>query len=164
MYSFLHPGHLFTSEFNDDEDIIIGRSNCVRQTNNSLCYFRKVHPLVQYRQFQAYCTSLYGCGLWLLTNCNTEALCSLAKNCIEFGTCRLARRFVNYPLIVIVFHYSMIFVVDHFIYSHVCSSWFVLDPFCCTVWGVICSQSVNFRPKCFMLRTALSLVYKWCYL
>jgi len=28
--SFLHLGHSFTSEFNDDEDIINGRSNCVR--------------------------------------------------------------------------------------------------------------------------------------
>jgi len=62
--SFLHLGHSFTSEVNDDEDIINGRSNCVRHTNNSLCYFRKLHPFVQYRLFQAYCPSLYGCELW----------------------------------------------------------------------------------------------------
>jgi len=67
--SFLRLGHSFTSEFNDDEDIINGRSNFVRHTNNSLCYFRKLHPFVQYRLLQAYCTSLYGCELWLLTNC-----------------------------------------------------------------------------------------------
>ena len=35
--SFSHLGHLFTSEFNDDEDIIKGRTNFVRQTNNTLC-------------------------------------------------------------------------------------------------------------------------------
>jgi len=72
--SFLHLiyiyGQSFTSKFNDDEDIINGRSNFVRHANHSLCYFRKLHPSVQYRLFQAYCTSLYGCELWLLTNCN----------------------------------------------------------------------------------------------
>jgi len=73
--SFLHLSHSFTSEFNYDEDIINGRSNVVRHTNNSLCYFRKLYPFVQNRLFQAYCTSLYGCELWLLTNCNIEALC-----------------------------------------------------------------------------------------
>jgi len=80
--SFLHLGHSFTSEFNDDEDIINGRSNFVCHTNNPLCYFRKLHPFVQYRLYQAYCTSLYGCELWLFTNCNINncLVCSLAKN------------------------------------------------------------------------------------
>jgi len=72
--SFLHLGHSFTLEFTDDEDIINGRSNFVRHTNNSLCSFRNLHSFVQYRLFQTYCTSLYGCKLWLLTNCNIEAL------------------------------------------------------------------------------------------
>jgi len=71
----LYLVHSFTSEFNYDEDIINGRSNFVRHRNNSLCYFRKLHPFVRYRLFQAYCTSFYGCELWLLTNCNIEALC-----------------------------------------------------------------------------------------
>jgi len=73
--SCLHLGHSFTSEFNDDEDITNGRSNFVRYTNNYLCYFRKLHPVVQYKLFQIYCTSLYGCELWLLTNFNIDALC-----------------------------------------------------------------------------------------
>jgi len=71
--SFLQLGHSFTSEFNDDKDTINGRFNFVRHTNNYLCYFRKLHPFFQYSLFQAYCTSLYGCKLWLLTNCNIEA-------------------------------------------------------------------------------------------
>jgi hypothetical protein len=37
--------------------------NCIRLFNRA------------YRLFQAYCTSLYGCELWLLTNCNIEARC-----------------------------------------------------------------------------------------
>jgi len=73
--SFLHIGHWFISEFNDDEDIINGLSNFVRYTNNSLCYFRKLHLFVEYKLFQAYCTSLYVCDFWLLTDCNIDALC-----------------------------------------------------------------------------------------
>jgi len=75
VQSFLHLGHSFTSEFNDDEDIINGHPNFGRHTNSSLCYFRKLHLFVQYRLFQAYCTNLWGCELWLLTNCSIEALC-----------------------------------------------------------------------------------------
>jgi len=72
--SFLHLGHSFSSEFNEDEDIINGRPNFVRHTNKSLCYFRKLYLFVHHRQFQAYCTSLYSCELWLLTYGNIEAL------------------------------------------------------------------------------------------
>jgi len=114
--SFLHLGHSFTSEFNDDEGIINGRSNFVHHTNNSLCYFQKLHPFVQNRLFQAYCTSLYGCKLRSLTNCNIETLCvAWKKLSVEFGPCRLVRIVVYYPLFLIVCHYSMRFVVDHFI-------------------------------------------------
>jgi hypothetical protein len=81
--SFLHLGHLFTSEFNDDEDIINGRSNFVRYTNNSLCYFRKLHSFVQYKLFHAYCTSLYGCELWLLNNYNIDALCAAWRKALR---------------------------------------------------------------------------------
>jgi len=70
--SFLHLGHSFISEFND-EDIINGRSYFVRYTNNYLCYFRKLHPFLQYELFQAYCSSLYACELWSLTNYNIDA-------------------------------------------------------------------------------------------
>jgi hypothetical protein len=38
-------------------------------------FFRKLHPFVQYKLFQAYCTSLYGCEVWLLTNHNIDGLC-----------------------------------------------------------------------------------------
>jgi len=72
--SLTHLGHSFTSAFNDDDDIINRRSNFVRHTI-ILCYFRKLHPFVQNRLFQAYWTSLYGCELWILTNCNIEDLC-----------------------------------------------------------------------------------------
>jgi hypothetical protein len=75
--SFPHLSRSFTSEFNDDENIINGRSNFVRHAKNYLSYFRKLHPFVRYKPFQADCTSShnYGCELWSLTNCNIDALC-----------------------------------------------------------------------------------------
>jgi len=96
---FLHLGHSITSEFNDDEDIINGRSNFVRYTNNSLCFFRKLRPFVQYILFQAYCTSLYGCELWLLTNYNIDALCVAWRNALRriwnLPSCTHSRLSVN---------------------------------------------------------------------
>ena len=73
--SFLHLGHLFTSDLKDDADIIKARSFFVRQVNNVLCYFRKLQPYVRYKLFQSYCTSLYGCELWVLNNCHIDDVC-----------------------------------------------------------------------------------------
>jgi len=149
--SFLPLGHSFTTEFNDDEDTINGRSNVVRYTNNYLCYFVKWHPCVQYSLFQAYCTNLYGCQLWLLTNSNIEALCIAWRKTL--------RRICNLPscthsrLLPLVCNCLPLFDELcrgslHFIRT--CSSRFVFDPFCCAVWCVICSQSVNqFLAKMF---------------
>jgi len=63
--------------------LINGRSNFVRCTNNYLCYFRKLHQFVQYKLFQAYCTSLHGCELWLLTNYNIDALFVAWRNALR---------------------------------------------------------------------------------
>ena len=46
--SFLHLGHLFTSDLKDDADIIKARTTFIRQANNVLCYFRKLQPYVRY--------------------------------------------------------------------------------------------------------------------
>ena len=73
--SFLHLGHLFTSDLKDDADIIKVRASFVRQVNNVLCYFRKLQPYVRYKLFQSYCTSLYGCELWILNNCHIDDVC-----------------------------------------------------------------------------------------
>jgi hypothetical protein len=63
--SFSHLGHQITSSLSDDE-------RCVRcgdftgQVNNVICYFRKLSSSVRYKLFRSYCTSFYGCELWLL--------------------------------------------------------------------------------------------------
>ena len=40
-----------------------------------LCYFNKLDSFVRYSLFRSYCTSLYGCELWSLSNSSLESLC-----------------------------------------------------------------------------------------
>jgi len=73
--SFCHLGHLINSELNDDDDIIKRRNNFIGQVNNTLSYFRSLDSFVQHKLFQSYCTSYYGCELWLLNNLKLEDVC-----------------------------------------------------------------------------------------
>jgi len=122
----------FTSEFNDDEDIINGRSNFVRHTNNYLRYFGKLYPFIQYKLLQAYCTSLL--WLWTLAINQLPYWCfgrlAWRKLCVEFGIYYLVRIVNNYHLFVNVYHYPMSIVVDHLtLLAH------VLFTICC--WSVL---------------------------
>ncbi len=73
--SFSHLGHVITSSLCDSEDIAKRRGEFVGQVNNVLCYFCKLSPSVRYNLFRSYCTSLYGCELWLLDNNSIDDLC-----------------------------------------------------------------------------------------
>jgi hypothetical protein len=73
--SFTHLGHRITSLMEDDDDIINRRSDFTGQVNNMLCYFKALDPSVRFKLFTSYCTSLYGCELWSLTNRRIEDLC-----------------------------------------------------------------------------------------
>ena len=66
--SFSHLGHIITSELTDDDDIAKRCGDFIGQVNNTVCYFRKLDSFVQNRLFRSYCTSYYGCELWLLSN------------------------------------------------------------------------------------------------
>jgi hypothetical protein len=121
--SFSHLGHLFTSEFCDDEDIIKGRSTFIRQTNNTLCYFRKLHSFVLHRLFHAYCTSMYGCELWLLSNHNIECLCVAWRKSL--------RRIWKLPTCT---HTRLLPLVSH----------------CLPLFDEICRRSLNFIRTCVL--------------
>jgi hypothetical protein len=43
--------------------------------NDALCYFRNLSSFVRYNLFRSYCTSFYGCELWLLDNPHIEDIC-----------------------------------------------------------------------------------------
>ena len=52
------------------------RSSLIGQINNILCNFRKVDCSTKIRLVKAYCTSLYGCELWDLSNNCIENICT----------------------------------------------------------------------------------------
>ena len=74
--SFVHLGHIISQQLTDDDDILKRRNAFVGQVNDVLCYFRKLKPDVKYRLFKAYCMSMYGCELWLLSNDYLNDLCA----------------------------------------------------------------------------------------
>jgi hypothetical protein len=75
VQSFVHLGHLITSSLVDDDDIGRRRGQFVGQVNDTLCYFRNLSSFVHYNLFRSYCTSFYGCELWLLDNPHIEDIC-----------------------------------------------------------------------------------------
>ena len=74
--SFQHLGHTITSQLNDVSDIAAKQYAFIGQTNNVLCFYRKLTSYVKYRLFRSYCTSYYGCELWSLTTSNISDLCT----------------------------------------------------------------------------------------
>jgi hypothetical protein len=56
----------------DDINTCMRCTDFVRQSNNVLCYFKKLSPRVKFSLFQSYCNSFYGCELWSLCNVNVD--------------------------------------------------------------------------------------------
>lgn len=126
--SFSHLGHLFTSNFCDDEDINKSRSIFIRQTNCTLCYFRKLHSFALLRLFQTYCTSLYGCELWLLSNRTIDYLCVTWRKGL--------RRIWNLSPCT---HSRLLPLISH----------------CLPIFDEICRRSLNFIRNCVFHDSAL---------
>jgi len=70
--SFSHLGHIITSDFSDTEDIRYRRNRFMGQVNNCLCFFNKLKCNVKLKLFNTYCSSIYGCELWSLSNMSVE--------------------------------------------------------------------------------------------
>jgi hypothetical protein len=51
------------------------RAHFIGQVNNTTSFFRTLTSDIQYKLFRSYCTTYYGCELWLLTNNNIEDFC-----------------------------------------------------------------------------------------
>jgi len=69
---YVHLGHLITNNLDDSCDISQRRCDFIGQVNNVLCYFIAVN----YKLFQSYCTSFYGCELWDLACDNVADFCT----------------------------------------------------------------------------------------
>ena len=61
--SFLHLGHVITSNLSDKEDILFRRDRFITKANNVLCYFNKLSCSVTVKLFKAYCNVVANCGL-----------------------------------------------------------------------------------------------------
>ena len=72
---YAHLGHIITSEFDDICDITHRRNSFVGQVNSVLCFFNKLDFIVKLKLFKSYCTSIYGCELWPLSNSDNEVFC-----------------------------------------------------------------------------------------
>jgi hypothetical protein len=105
----------------DDDDIINRRSDFTGQVNNMLCYFKALDPFVRSKLFTSYCTSLYGCELWSLTNRRIEDLCVAWRKSLR-AVWRLPQSTHKYLLLSI---------------SH-----------CLPVFDEICRRSLNFIKSC----------------
>ena len=76
VHSFKHLRHTISSTLADNEDIALRQSDFVAQANNMLCFFKSLDHFVRCKLFHAFCTSFYGCELWLITNGAIEGLCA----------------------------------------------------------------------------------------
>ena len=72
--SFTHLGH--NSELSDQEEILHKRCTFIGQVNNVLCYFPTLAADVRYKLFRSYCSSIFGCELWQLSNTNINTFCT----------------------------------------------------------------------------------------
>ena len=70
-----HLGHIISTNFNDQADILHRRNCFIGQVNNVLCTFGKLDSYIMNRLFKVYCSSFYGCELWDLDNKYLTDLC-----------------------------------------------------------------------------------------
>ena len=119
--SFSHLGHLIKSDLSDDDDIVKRRNDFIGQLNNNLCYFKKLHSHVQYKLFQSYCSSYYGCELWHLANSNVDSFCAAWRKGL--------RRIWKLPNST---HCSLLPVISH----------------CLPIFDELCRRSLNFARSC----------------
>jgi len=72
---YSHLGHLITTRFDDDDDILFRRNCFIGQANNVLCYFNRLNTIVKMKLFKSYCSSFYGSELWDLNSKTVEDVC-----------------------------------------------------------------------------------------
>jgi hypothetical protein len=127
--SFTHLGHVIGYQMNDKEDILARRNKFNSQVNDLLCFFRKQSTAVQYRLFNQYCTSYYGCEIWQLTNPAIEDICIAWRKSL--------RRIWNLPYRT---HSYLLALISN----------------CLPIFDEICRRSLNFVSRCILEGNALT--------
>jgi len=74
--SFTHLGHIINYELSDQEEILHKRCTFIWQVNIVLCYFPTLAADVRCKLLRSYCSSIFGCELWQLSNTNINTFCT----------------------------------------------------------------------------------------
>jgi hypothetical protein len=136
VQSFQHLGHTITSQLNDVSDITAKQYAFIGQTNNVLCFFRKLTSYIKYRLFRSYCTSYYGCELWSLTTSNISDFCTAWR--------RGVRSIWNLP-----------YTTHCYLLPLICQ--------CLPVFDELCRRSINFARSCVSHESKLiSQIASYC--
>jgi hypothetical protein len=126
--SFSHLGHVINCQSDDKSDILKRKCDFVGQANNVLCYFGKLGPHIKSKLFHSYCSSMYGCELWLLNAAHINDFCVAWRKAL--------RRVWNLP-------------------PHSHSYLLPLLSQCLPVFDEICRRSCNFIGACIRNRSSL---------
>lgn len=126
--SFSHLGHVITCQSDDGIDILKRKCDFVGQANNVLCYFGKLKSSIKCKLFQSYCTSMYGCELWVLNDAYINDFCVAWRKAL--------RRVWNLP-----------YNCHSYLLSLLCQ--------CLPVFDEICRRSCNFLGGCIRSRSSL---------
>ena len=136
VQSFQHLGHSITSQLNDVSNITAKQYAFIGQTNNVLCFFRKLTSNAKYRLFRSYCTSYYGCELWSPTTSNISDLCTAWR--------RGVRSIWNLP-----------YTTHCFLLPLICQ--------CLPVFDELCRRSIDFARSCVSRESKLiSQIASYC--
>ena len=87
--SYVHLGHIINCHLNDSDDVLHRRNCFIGQSNNLLCFFDKFNIAVKINLFKSFCSSMYGCELWSLTDNVINIFCTAWR--------RVLRRLLNLP-------------------------------------------------------------------
>ncbi len=87
--SYVHLGHIINCHLNDSDDVLHRRNCFIGQSNNLLCFFDKFNMSVKVNLFKSFCSSIYGCELWSLTDGVIDMFCTAWR--------RVLRRLLNLP-------------------------------------------------------------------
>ena len=71
----MHLGHIINCQLNDFDDVLHRRNSFIGQSNNLLCFFGKFDMSVRIKLFKSFCSSMYGCELWSVTDNATDVFC-----------------------------------------------------------------------------------------
>lgn len=79
--SWVHLGHILSTDCKDNLDIEHRRIQMVKQVNDVLCYFGKLDATVKLQLLYSYCSSLFGSVLWDMScNCLSSLFVSWRRS------------------------------------------------------------------------------------